>query len=46
MTGWTLVSVEGNQIYTFPDGFVLSEGASVKITSGPNTEDQPPTHLK
>lgn len=46
MTGWTLVSVEGNQIYTFPDGFVLNKGASVKITSGPNAENQFPTHLK
>ncbi|KIL46675.1 hypothetical protein KP77_28020 [Jeotgalibacillus alimentarius] len=34
MSGWTLVSVEGNQTYTFPDDYVLSAGASVQIVSG------------
>jgi competence protein ComEC len=36
MTGWKLVSVKGNQTFTFPNGYILKAGASVKITSGPN----------
>ncbi|WP_052329946.1 stalk domain-containing protein [Thermicanus aegyptius] len=36
MTGWKLVSTEGNQTFQFPDGFVLKKGASVKIVSGKN----------
>lgn len=46
MTNWTLVSVEGNQTYTFPNGFVLKAGSSVNITSGPNAVDNPPSSLK
>jgi|DewCreStandDraft_2_1066082.scaffolds.fasta_scaffold29606_2 hypothetical protein len=34
MTGWTLVSIIGNQTYTFPDGFVLKAGAKVVVISG------------
>lgn len=34
MTGWTLVSVTGNQTLTFPDGFVLKARASVQILTG------------
>ncbi|MFK2827208.1 S-layer homology domain-containing protein [Bacillus sp. B190/17] len=46
MTGWQLVSVEGNQKYTFPDGYVLKPGATVYITSGQSAKHQPPTYLK
>lgn len=35
MAGWKLVSVQGNQTFTFPT-FTLKAGASVKVTSGPN----------
>jgi|GEM_PF-421048 len=38
MTGWTLVSVKGNQTFTFPDGFTLAKGAKVYITSGANAK--------
>lgn len=46
MTGWKLVSVEGNQTYQFPDGYTLKAGATVYVTSGANAKDQPPTYLK
>ncbi|MFT4415333.1 MBL fold metallo-hydrolase [Fredinandcohnia humi] len=46
MTGWKLVSVEGNQTYNFPSNYVLKAGATVYITSGPNAQDKSPTHLK
>ncbi|CAM3889122.1 S-layer homology domain-containing protein [Aeromicrobium ponti] len=46
MTGWKLVSVEGNQTYDFPEGYVLKSGATVYVTSGNNAQDQPPTYLK
>lgn len=34
MTGWTLVSTEGNQVYHFPQGFVLKGWNSVDLLSG------------
>lgn len=46
MTGWKVVSVEGNQTYEFPSGYVLKAGATVYLTSGANAKSQPPTHLK
>ena len=46
MTGWKLVSVEGNQTYTFPSGYVLKAGATVSITSGKNAVNNPPSQLK
>jgi beta-lactamase superfamily II metal-dependent hydrolase len=39
MTGWKLVSVEGNQTYNFPDGFVLKAKKTVKIASGGGTSE-------
>jgi competence protein ComEC len=35
MTGWQLVSVEGNQVFEFPD-FTLKPGEIVKVVSGPD----------
>ncbi|WP_169907659.1 S-layer homology domain-containing protein [Priestia abyssalis] len=46
MTGWKLVSVEGNQTYEFPSGYVLKAGAIVYVTSGRNAKNQPPAYLK
>ena len=34
MTGWKLVSVKGNQVFNFPDGYILKTGSTVLITSG------------
>lgn len=34
MTGWKMVSVKGNQVFTFPDGFILKSNAFVNINSG------------
>ena len=34
LTGWYIVSVKGNQKYTFPDGYTLDAGASIKVASG------------
>jgi competence protein ComEC len=33
------VSVKGNQVFNFPDGFVLKAGATVLITSGTGAVD-------
>jgi len=35
MSGWSLVSVKGDQVFTFPEGFRLGKGKTVTITSGP-----------
>ncbi len=45
LTGWTLTSVAGNQVYSFPNGFILKAGASVQITSGSNGINNPPSQL-
>jgi competence protein ComEC len=45
MTGWKLVSVNGNQTFNFPDGFVLKAGQTVLITSGPNAVEKLPSKL-
>ncbi len=46
MTGWKLVSVEGNQTYDFPTNFVLKAGSTVHVMSGKNAINNPPTYLK
>ncbi|CAN0220894.1 unnamed protein product, partial [Chrysoparadoxa australica] len=46
MTGWKIVSVEGNQTYDFPSGYILKAGATVYVTSGRNAKEEPPTYLK
>lgn len=38
LTGWTLISVKGNQVYTFPDGYKLEAGKKVYVTSGKNAK--------
>lgn len=38
LSNWTLVSVKGNQTYSFPDGFTLASGARVYVTSGANAK--------
>jgi competence protein ComEC len=45
MTGWKLVSVNGNQTYEFPDRYVLNAGQTVLITSGPNAVEKLPSKL-
>ena len=46
MKGWKLISVVGNQTFTFPENFVLNAGASVNITAGPKAVNNPPKSLK
>ncbi|WP_088005584.1 S-layer homology domain-containing protein [Indiicoccus explosivorum] len=46
MTGWMLVSVEGNQVYTFPAGYILRAGYSVNINSGRSSIHNPPSDLE
>ncbi len=46
MTGWTLVSVVGNQHYAFPANFVLEPGRTVRVHSGPGAFERWPTDLK
>lgn len=44
MTGWKLVSVTGDQTYTF-SSFSLAAGATVDILSGPSATGNPPSQL-
>jgi competence protein ComEC len=46
MSGWKLVSVEGNQTYDFPSNFILNAGSTVYVTSGKTALDNPPNYLK
>jgi len=46
MTGWKIHSVVGNQWYPVPYGYVLTAGDDVRVHSGPDAEDDPPTDLK
>ena len=46
LTGFKLVSVNGDEVYEFPDGFILRSGLSVNITSGLNAVHNPPESLK
>jgi len=46
MSGWRLISVKGNQVFTFPDGFLLGKGKTVTITSGPEAYEDSPSVLK
>lgn len=39
LTGWTLVSVKGNQVFSFPDGYKLAAGKKVHVTSGKNAKE-------
>jgi competence protein ComEC len=45
MTNWKIVSVNGNQTYVFPTGFILKAGQTVTVTAGPNGYEKQPTHL-
>ena len=46
MTGWELISVEGNQTYEFPANYILKAGAMVYISSGRDAKEQSPNYLK
>lgn len=46
MTGWKIVSTVGNQTFTFPAGYTLSAGGTVRVTSGPSAVSNPPGYLK
>lgn len=39
LTGWYIVSVEGRQVFYFPDGFILEAGRTVRIASGDTAGD-------
>ena len=43
---WTLVSVQGDQRFTFREDLQLKPHQSVVITSGPNAKNQPPNFLR
>jgi hypothetical protein len=34
ISGWIIISVKGQQRFTFPDGYVLETGQQCKLTSG------------
>lgn len=36
LTGWKLVSLDGNQTFSFPSGMTIAAGATLKVVSGPN----------
>lgn len=46
MSGWSLVSVKGDQVFTFPEGFRLGKGKTVTITSGFKAYEDSPSVLK
>ena len=45
MTGWELLSEEGGQRFVFPQ-LTLDPGAAVRVTSGPNGRQDPPSMLQ
>jgi micrococcal nuclease len=45
LSGWKLVSEEGNQTFNFPKGFVLKAGQTVKVVSGKGATNNPPGQL-
>jgi len=45
MTGWRIHSVVGDQWYDFPAAYTLAAGTSVRVHSGPDAFDNPPTDL-
>jgi len=46
MSGWSLVSVKGDQVFIFPEGFRLEKGKTVTITSGSKAYEDSPSVLK
>lgn len=46
LSDWSVLSVEGSQMYDFPDGFVLQPKKIVTITSGKDAKEEPPVYLK
>jgi hypothetical protein len=46
MTGWKILSVQGNQVFYFPTNFILKHGETVTIMSGKNAYNAPPKVLK
>lgn len=45
MSGWSVTGSKGEERYTFPGGYVLGPGASVKLYSGKNGVDAWPTDI-
>ncbi len=55
MTGWKIHSGDGtappecpllaSQVFTFPGGYSLAAGASVRVHSGPDASNNPPGDL-
>lgn len=45
LDGWQVESVVGSQVYQFPLGLVLAVGDVVRIHSGPEAWEAPPTDL-
>jgi micrococcal nuclease len=45
LKGWTLISEMGNQRFNFPS-LILQPGATVRVTSGPNSDHNPPSILR
>lgn len=39
MSGWKIVSVTGDQQYTFPSGYILKANSSVTVASGDSAGD-------
>jgi hypothetical protein len=45
LTGWTLASLKGTQVFRFQDGLVLRPGARITVTSGEGVAHKPPAVL-
>lgn len=39
MTGWKIVSVNGNQVFDFTNGYIIKANSSITIVSGSSSGD-------
>jgi len=46
MSGWKLISITGNQTFSFPYGFILGPSTIVKVVSGRNASGDGVSTLK
>lgn len=45
MSGWYVHGSRGDEVYTFPDGYILPAGATMRLHSGDNGVDSPPLDI-
>jgi hypothetical protein len=45
MSGWFVHGSKGDEVYTFPNGYILQAGATVRLHSGKNGINAPPSDI-